>query len=76
MKVSVSLPDEDVAILDDYVDKTGLTSRSAAVHHAIRLLHASSLGESYAHAWSEWDASSDAQLWDAAANDGLGDASR
>jgi Arc/MetJ-type ribon-helix-helix transcriptional regulator len=76
VKLSVSLPDEDVAFLDDYADRTGLTSRSAAVHNAIRLLRASALGESYRHAWTEWNSASEAQLWDATSGDGLGDATR
>ena len=74
MKLSVSLPDEDVAFLDDYADRAGLGSRSAAVHNAIRLLQASALGASYEHAWNEWESGSDAQLWDAVSGDGLGDA--
>jgi Arc/MetJ-type ribon-helix-helix transcriptional regulator len=76
MKVSVSLPDDDVAFLDDYADRIGLTSRSAAVHNAIRLLQASALGEAYAHAWRQWDTDSDARLWDVASGDGLGNATR
>ena len=76
MKLSVSLPDEDVAFLDDYADRIGLASRSAAVHNAIRLLRASALGESYGHAWSDWETDADAQSWDAASGDGLGDATR
>lgn len=35
MKISVSLPDEDVAILDEYPGATGLPSRSAALRHAV-----------------------------------------
>ena len=38
MKLSVSLPEEDVAALDAYARAAGLPSRSAALHHAIRLL--------------------------------------
>jgi Arc/MetJ-type ribon-helix-helix transcriptional regulator len=76
MKVSVSLPDEDVAFLDEYADRAGLASRSAAVHTAIRTLQASALGESYEHAWSEWESGGDAELWGAASGDGLGDATR
>jgi Arc/MetJ-type ribon-helix-helix transcriptional regulator len=76
MKVSVSLPDEDIAFLDDYAGRAGLGSRSAAVHDAIRLLQASTLGEAYEHAWHEWESDSDAQLWDAVSGDGLGNASR
>jgi Arc/MetJ-type ribon-helix-helix transcriptional regulator len=76
MKVSVSLPDEDVAFLDDYADRAGLASRSAAVHTAIRALQASTMGESYERAWNEWQSGGDAELWDAATGDGFGDATR
>ena len=38
MKVSVSLPGEDVQFLDSYAKEQGLDSRSAALHRAIRLL--------------------------------------
>ena len=38
MKVSVSLPDEDVEFLDAYARSQGLASRSATVHKAVRLL--------------------------------------
>ena len=41
MKVSVSLPDEDVDFLDTYADTQGFASRSAVVHKAVRLLRAS-----------------------------------
>ncbi len=70
MKVSVSLPDEDVEFLDAYTEREGLASRSAALHKAVRLLRASELGAAYEDAWSTWDASDDASLWDAAVGDG------
>lgn len=76
MKVSVSLPAEDVAFLDDYADRAGLASRSAAVHTAVRALQASAMGESYEQAWSDWESGGDAGLWDAVSGDGLGDATR
>ena len=44
MKVSVSLPDEDVDFLDAYASSQGFASRSAVVHKAVRLLRASELG--------------------------------
>ena len=71
MKLSVSLPDDDVAALDEHARRTGLPSRSAAVHQAIRLLRRSSLEEDYAAAWEEWDQSGERELWEAAAEDGL-----
>ncbi|HEY4228179.1 MAG TPA: ribbon-helix-helix domain-containing protein [Candidatus Limnocylindrales bacterium] len=71
MKVSVSLPDEDLEFLDQYVRQTGLDSRSAAVQKAVRLLRTAELGEAYAAAWEEWDASGDAALWAPTTADGL-----
>ncbi len=72
MKVSVSLPDEDVEYLDSYARTQGLESRSAAVQKAVRLLRASELGAAYEDAWAEWADSEDAELWDAVTTDGLG----
>jgi Arc/MetJ-type ribon-helix-helix transcriptional regulator len=71
MKVSVSLPDEDVEYLDSYVRDRGLESRSAAVHKAVRLLRASELGSAYEEAWADWEGSEDAELWDGATADGV-----
>ena len=70
MKVSVSLPDEDVEYLDAYAQAQGLPSRSAAVHKAVRLLRANELGAAYEGAWSDWTESGDAALWDPTAADG------
>ena len=47
MKLSVSLPDEDVEFLDRYAKSQRIGSRSAAVHKAVRLLRASQLGAAY-----------------------------
>ena len=71
MKVSVSLPDADVDYLDAYARTQGLDSRSAAVQKAVRLLRASELGAAYEDAWTDWAEGEDAQLWEAAAADGL-----
>lgn len=76
MKFSVRLPDEDVALLDEYVRREGLASRSAAVQHAVRLLRHPDLEQDYASAWEEWDSSGDQGLWDGTAADGLADAAR
>lgn len=72
MKLSVSLPDEDVAVLDEHARKAGLRSRSAAIHQAVRLLRQSGLEEDYAAAWEEWERSGDRDLWEAAVDDGVG----
>ena len=71
MKISVSLPGEDVEFLDEYARQQGVESRSAAVHRAVRLLRASGLDADYEQAWGEWSESEDADLWDRTAGDGL-----
>ena len=71
MKLSVSLPDEDVEFLDQYAQAQGYESRSAVVHKAVRLLRASELGADYVNAWKEWSESGDAEAWDAVTGDGL-----
>ena len=71
MKLSVSLPDEDVEFLDQYAKTQGYDSRSAVVHRAVRLLRSTELGDAYADAWSEWSESGEAAGWDVVAGDGL-----
>ena len=73
MKVSVSLPDDDVEFLDSYAQAQGIDSRSAVVHKAVGLLRASQLEHAYEEAWAAWSAAGDAGAWEAAAGDGLGD---
>jgi Arc/MetJ-type ribon-helix-helix transcriptional regulator len=76
MKLSVSLPEEDVAILDEFARSTGLASRSAALQHAVRLLRLTELEHDYEAAWVEWESSNDHRAWEATARDGLADAAR
>jgi len=76
MKLSVSLPDEDVAILDEFARTTGLRSRSAALHHAVRMLRLPDLEQDYEAAWQEWEASGDHAVWSVTAADGIADAAR
>jgi Arc/MetJ-type ribon-helix-helix transcriptional regulator len=71
VKVSVSLPGQDVEFLDLYAKEQGLDSRSAALQRAVRLLRVSELGASYESAWDEWNASLNADAWDSTAGDGL-----
>ena len=73
MKVSVSIPDEDVEFLDSYVRDHRVASRSAALHRAIRLLRASELSQDYAAAFGEWADSGGEAAWEAVAADGLVD---
>jgi Arc/MetJ-type ribon-helix-helix transcriptional regulator len=76
MKLSVSLPDEDVAALDEFARAAGLPSRSAALHHAVRMLRLPELEQDYEAAWSEWEASGDHAAWSVAEADGTADAAR
>ncbi len=76
MKLSVSLPDEDVALLDEYMRRTGLSSRSAALREAVQLLRHPDLEQDYAAAWQEWQNSGEQDLWDHTIGDGLLDAAR
>jgi Ribbon-helix-helix protein, copG family. len=71
MKVSVSLPDEDLAFLDEYTKHAGLESRSAALQKAVRLLRTAELREAYAAAWEEFDPEGDAALWETTVGDGI-----
>jgi len=71
MKLSVSLPDEDVKFLDEYAEQLGIESRSAVVHRAVRLLQASEMGAAYQAAWEEW-AAGDADSWEPTVAAGLG----
>jgi len=72
MKVSVSLPDDDIDFLDTYAEREGIASRSAVLHKAVRLLRAAELGAAYEDAWNEWDARTDSALWESATGDGQG----
>ena len=71
MKVSVSLPGEDVQFLDDYAREQGLESRSAALHRAVRLLRTAELAGTYEAAWEEWAAEDDRSLWESTTGDGV-----
>jgi Arc/MetJ-type ribon-helix-helix transcriptional regulator len=76
MKVSVSLPEDDIEFLDSYAHEQGIASRSAALHKAVGLLRAAQLGAAYEEAWEGWTTSGDADAWDTAVGDGLGNDGR
>jgi mRNA interferase MazF len=71
MKVSVSLPDEDVEFLDAYAQAQGLPSRSAVLHKAVRLLRGAELAPAYEDAFASWEESEDAAAWDITTSDNL-----
>lgn len=70
MKVSVSLPEEDIEFLDEYGRSVGARSRSAVLQRAVRLLRATALGSAYSQAWEEWE-SEESEVWESVAGDGL-----
>lgn len=70
MKVSVSLPDDDIDFLDARVRGQEFESRSAAVHAAIRLMRAVALTSAYAEAADEWQATEEG-VWESSIRDGL-----
>jgi len=71
MKLSVSLPDDDVEFIDQYGTEHGIESRSGVVQRAVSLLRAAELGDDYAEAWAEWT-DTDADAWDVTVADGIG----
>jgi Arc/MetJ-type ribon-helix-helix transcriptional regulator len=71
MKLSVSLPEEDVAFLDRYARDQGIESRSAVLQRAVRLLRGQTLGRQYQQAWDEWFGGEDAALWESTIADWL-----
>jgi hypothetical protein len=70
MKLSISVPPEDIAFLDDYAVEHELSSRSAAMQVAIGALRLSALPGSYAEAWTDWHDGGEAGDWDGTAGDG------
>lgn len=75
MKLSISLPDEDVAVLDEYARTEGL-NRSAAIRRALKLLRQPQLEQDYAAAWDEWESSGEQAAWEGTTADGLSGAAR
>ena len=70
MKLSVSLPDEDVAFVDAFAKDHGAT-RSAVLHEAVLMLRQRGLTDDYTDAYTEWDESGEAAAWDSRVGDGL-----
>jgi antitoxin ParD1/3/4 len=71
VKLSVSLPAEDVEFLDAYAASHGIASRSAAVGQAVQALRESELRGAYEQAFAEWEDSEDAALWERTVADGV-----
>ena len=75
MKLSVSLPEKQVAYLDQVAAERG-ESRSRALQRALEYYYASSLGEQYERAWRDWYESGEAEVWDGTVGDGIADETR
>lgn len=73
MKLSVSLPEDDIALLDEIAEETGAPSRSAVLRQAIEALRESRLARAYELAADEWEASGDAAAWAMTETDGAVD---
>jgi Arc/MetJ-type ribon-helix-helix transcriptional regulator len=71
MKLSISLTDADVALIDELAAEGAFTSRSAVIQHALARLRAQGLQADYGQAWDEWAAEGDAEPWDATVGDGV-----
>jgi Arc/MetJ-type ribon-helix-helix transcriptional regulator len=71
MKVSVSLPGDDVAFLDAYAEAHAFPSRSAVVQRAVHALRLDELRESYGPAWDEWANTGEADAWEPTVGDGF-----
>lgn len=69
-KISATLPKLDIAFLAEYMERTG-TSRSGALHDAVKALRDRSLEEAYHEADEEWYASGEADVWDVVVADGI-----
>ncbi|WP_344041551.1 ribbon-helix-helix domain-containing protein [Nocardioides panacihumi] len=71
MKLSVSIPDEDIEFLDEYGRRGGFPSRSAVLQRAVHLLRNEGLADDYAAAIVEWSDSDDGRAWDSTSGDGV-----
>ena len=73
MKLSVSLPEEDVRFLDTYSHSASLASRSAAIQAAVQQLRELLLADEYEQMFLDPDYLREASVWDVTSADGLTD---
>ena len=73
MKLSVSLPEKDIAFIDRQIADHGDASRSAVIRKALRRLRSEELERQYARLWGEWSEEDD--VWDVTVGDGIEDES-
>ncbi len=70
MKLSISLPEEEVEFVDAYAHSQAIKSRLGVIQAALRLLRISELADDYDSAWAERDEEDD-RTWDRSSPDGL-----
>jgi Arc/MetJ-type ribon-helix-helix transcriptional regulator len=73
MKVSVSIPDDDLAFLESQIAEGRFPNRSAAIHGAIRSLRTRHLESQYAEAAKDWRESGEEGAWEVTLADGVDD---
>ena len=73
MKVSVSIPDDDLAYLETQIAAGRYPTRSAAFHAAVKSLRSRDLEAQYAEAMAEWRESPDSTAWETTVGDGIDD---
>lgn len=69
-KISATLPSPDLVFLTEYMARTG-TSRSGALHHAVKALQERALEDAYLEADTEWYQSGEAEVWNPVVGDGI-----
>lgn len=72
MKLSISLPEKDVAYIDRHLADHDEPSRSAVIRKAIERLRFEELSEAYGELWKEWGTEDDL-LWETTVGDGIED---
>ena len=73
MKLSISLPKEEVEFLDAYARSQDIKTRSGVIKTALHLLRTTALVDDYAAAWTEWKDDDDSYAWDLSSGDGVSD---
>jgi hypothetical protein len=76
MKLSVNLSDGDVAALDAYVKRAGLSSRSAGLQAAVQMLRYPDLEDDYSDTWAQWSTDECSGGWESTGGDGVTEAAR
>ena len=71
MKVSISLPEDEVRLLDELVERHKLSTRSAGARRALKALRSEQLAAEYEACFSDPQFGERSDLWDATVADGL-----